>query len=211
MRIIHEDYPYISDNESKKLVKDLMKQKNYSNYYLQQDIHDQWRKDKYGVFSLSGVNNNLLMWAHYANSHKGFCIGFNIENLLDSIFTLSKKAFNHKKVKYYSEYPELNFEVKNHFNNKNLEESIQHLYIKSDIWAYEEEWRLLSLDRNNFTVKFDPISIEYIYFGLKMSDSDKIMIINEIEKLNIKPKLYQAYQKPKKYELEFKEYHSKSL
>ena len=29
-----------------------------------------------GIFSLSGINNDLLMWAHYADSHRGFCIEF---------------------------------------------------------------------------------------------------------------------------------------
>lgn len=45
-------------------------------------------KDKIGIYSLasSGKNfpDNELMWTHYANSHKGFCIAYDIEKLEDS-------------------------------------------------------------------------------------------------------------------------------
>ncbi|HGY1053520.1 TPA: DUF2971 domain-containing protein, partial [Aeromonas salmonicida subsp. pectinolytica] len=30
--------------------------------------------------SLSRNNTNILMWSHYADSHKGFCIGFSRQN-----------------------------------------------------------------------------------------------------------------------------------
>lgn len=30
----------------------------------------------FGIISLSAVWDNILMWSHYAKSHKGFCIGF---------------------------------------------------------------------------------------------------------------------------------------
>ncbi|MBT2620300.1 DUF2971 domain-containing protein [Chryseobacterium sp. ISL-6] len=35
----------------------------------------------FGIYSLTTKNSNLLMWSHYGNSHKGFCIGFNTEKL----------------------------------------------------------------------------------------------------------------------------------
>lgn len=34
-----------------------------------------------GILSLTSKNDNLLMWVHYANSHKGFVVEFNIENV----------------------------------------------------------------------------------------------------------------------------------
>jgi hypothetical protein len=33
-------------------------------------------QDDYGVLSLSAKNDNILMWSHYADYHKGFCIEF---------------------------------------------------------------------------------------------------------------------------------------
>lgn len=34
----------------------------------------------YGVLSMSGRWDSILMWSHYGNFHKGFCIGFGEEN-----------------------------------------------------------------------------------------------------------------------------------
>jgi len=39
--------------------------------------------EEFGIFSLSKSKNNLLMWSHYADSHKGYCIGFDHEMLLN--------------------------------------------------------------------------------------------------------------------------------
>src|SRR5690606_33927290 len=38
--------------------------------------------NKMGIYSLSKTPLDELLWAHYANSHKGFCIGYDIDVLL---------------------------------------------------------------------------------------------------------------------------------
>ena len=40
--------------------------------------------NNFGAFSMSQLKDNILMWSHYANQHKGFCIEFvrNNSNLL---------------------------------------------------------------------------------------------------------------------------------
>lgn len=30
-----------------------------------------------GIISFSQIYNNMLMWSHYANFHKGYCLGYN--------------------------------------------------------------------------------------------------------------------------------------
>ena len=35
-----------------------------------------------GFFSLSNNYDNYLMWSHYANNHKGICIGFNFMSII---------------------------------------------------------------------------------------------------------------------------------
>ncbi|MBL7103181.1 MAG: DUF2971 domain-containing protein [Bacteroidales bacterium] len=37
------------------------------------------QNDHYGILSLSAKWDNILIWGHYAEKHKGFCIGFNEE------------------------------------------------------------------------------------------------------------------------------------
>jgi hypothetical protein len=48
--------------------------------------HSQYVEDsinRSAVLSLSTTSDNILMWSHYANSHKGVCLGFN-NNLTNS-------------------------------------------------------------------------------------------------------------------------------
>lgn len=40
------------------------------------------RKNEVGIYSLSKTHNDELLWAHYANSHYGFCIEYDLEALL---------------------------------------------------------------------------------------------------------------------------------
>ena len=42
-----------------------------------------------GVFSLSSTNNQILMWSHYADHHKGICIGFSGEGLTEEFVSAS--------------------------------------------------------------------------------------------------------------------------
>ena len=61
---------------------------NFTKRYLAKKNHEEQEKGKHfsenlnkimrlGIFSLSEVNDSLPMWAHYADNHKGFAIGFN--------------------------------------------------------------------------------------------------------------------------------------
>lgn len=83
---------------------------------------------RYRIFSSSKDYNNHLLWAHYANSHKGFCVGYNksdIENLSYKVSDInySKKLPTFKKIK--------------------KETFIEILYTKSYEWCYENECRAL--------------------------------------------------------------------
>jgi hypothetical protein len=47
---------------------------------------------KFGILSLTAAKENLLMWAHYADEHKGAVVEIDIRDPLFSE-NLSKKAF----------------------------------------------------------------------------------------------------------------------
>ena len=84
-----------------------------------------------GVFSLCEEANNNVMWSHYGNSHKGFCIGFNVAEL----FNILKDA-SLGKVSYRGEFPSIN-----DIHNLN--------FIKSKEWEYEKEYRFKKIKLDN--------------------------------------------------------------
>lgn len=82
------------------------------------------------IFCATEKYDSPLMWAHYANSHAGFCVGYS----KDEIKAISTKF---GKVAYQSQPYKVNL------SQINMEEIESLLFIKSKAWRYEEEWRAL--------------------------------------------------------------------
>lgn len=127
-----------------------------------------------GIYSLSKPKdcetfpNNELLWAHYSNSHKGFCIEYDLDILTENLsrdFDISDKI----NVSYEDERPEVSetdslFQVrKKVFGTKSL------------AWEYENEIRLVFSKSGLKPVSEKAISA--IYFGLNISLKDRRAII----------------------------------
>ena len=37
---------------------------------------NQYALNQFGIVCFSDINDSILMWSHYADSHTGFCLGF---------------------------------------------------------------------------------------------------------------------------------------
>lgn len=86
-----------------------------------------------------------LMWAHYGGSHTGVCIQFN-------------RASEMFKRVHKVNYSKLRLEV-NVFEHNRREVFERSLLTKSDAWAYETEWRLISMRlKDTFQMPNDAIS-----------------------------------------------------
>lgn len=120
--------------------------------------------DRSRTICFSEDPDNLLMWAHYADKHEGYCLGFDSADL---------KGIN-KLVGFYK--------VKYDFENdrrpllmlSNEEESdlglIKKIFLsKSSHWAYEKEIRLIYVAAESY-LKFNPIALREIIFGADMPD-----------------------------------------
>ncbi|MCU7988260.1 DUF2971 domain-containing protein [Shewanella sp. SW24] len=111
----------------------------------------------YAVISLSETNNNLLMWSHYADQHKGIVIEFDTDNpifesykspiltkfdeeldeeVLDENDAKLKSEINAgavQRVRYNSLRP----------NIKGFDSVLEHFLVKSEEWIYEKEHRII--------------------------------------------------------------------
>lgn len=101
-----------------------------------------------GVLSLSEIWDNLLMWAHYADSHRGFVLAFDSNH---SFFDQRKTADDLirylRQVKYTQERPKLtltdllNPELSHDERVDLFLDSF--IFSKGAVWSYEKEWRML--------------------------------------------------------------------
>jgi len=144
-----------------------------------------------GVYCMSAKKDNLLMWAHYSDGHKGFCLKFTTEPE-DSFFS------NAEQVVYKTEYPV----VKMYIGNKR-DWGNESILTKSTDWEYEEEWRCISKYKG--LLEFPADTLVGLIFGCKIEEKDKKQIIewNAIRHHSLK--MYQASIHKREYKLEIHE------
>ena len=121
--------------------------------------------NRIGVLCLTEKPDNLLMWSHYADKHRGFVIG--LERSPDN--PVGRQA---TPVVYQEAYPRLGAE---HFDPKVNPQSADQLWLtKSAHWAYEREWRLLALEgRRHHTIG---TPIRSLIFGMRMPSADRQVV-----------------------------------
>lgn len=148
---------------------------------------------KLGIFSLSKTYNDELLWAHYADSHRGFCIEYNLELLI------SKQQIRHRyfDVQYSNSIPNLNFsKILEKEDPDTLIKTI--LGYKSERWSYENELRIITeLQGIN---SYDYRAVKAIHFGLKTPNEEIMRLMDTLKGRKIK--YFQMYLKPNSFKFE---------
>ena len=149
--------------------------------------------EQYGVISLTSNPKNVVMWSHYSNSHKGFCVGFNSRELFNNSDHFGRGG----KVIYLKDFPEI-------LPTEDLiQQLIKQMYIKSDLWGYEDEYRLSKFEGSNMVVNFSPETLCEVILGCSINKSNKDEIV-EITKANFpNAEIYQSKQVRKTFKIKF--------
>ena len=103
------------------------------------------------AFCVSEKFDDLLMWAHYADSHRGVCLEF------DGYGRLMAHA---QRVEYSAVRRAINM-----YTDDRESSVTKALLTKSDHWAYEAEWRLLRTDKRPGAERFSPRNLTGIVIG----------------------------------------------
>lgn len=122
----------------------------------------------YGVFSLSEPNDNILMWTHYADEHRGICLEFT----RSETNTLGNPE-HCVPVCYSNEVPT--------FMPLELQEKpavSKVLTTKGLYWEYEAEWRVIS-HQSNVALPF-PGDLTGVIFGFAMPQIDRDAVISKL-------------------------------
>jgi len=125
-----------------------------------------------GVFCMTEARDNLLMWAHYADKHRGFVLEFDREHPFFSRKRGPNDEFNQLlPVLYSSARPNdylANLDVTSVF------------LTKSEEWRYEREWRILAPlsecteNRDGMHLyAFPPECVTGVILGCKVAQTDE--------------------------------------
>ncbi|MER5081905.1 DUF2971 domain-containing protein [Providencia stuartii] len=149
-------------------------------------------KDKSGIYSLSKTFTDELLWAHYADSHNGFCIEYDLDKLCEFEGT----KYSIFDVIYQNKPPIMN--VDSMFASAAQNEILQKLTsIKSKRWEYEEEIRIIT--PNEGKQYYDFRAVRAIYFGLRMKKENIRLIMETLQGRGIK--YFQMQFKINSYEM----------
>lgn len=144
----------------------------YQKGKLNRTIRDKIREEKgtLRVLSLSRINNNQLMWSHYADGHKGVAIGVRIDN----------SKYDVQPIRYDGIATIRN----SNYNEQTSREILSH---KLEVWNYEEEERVFQQNQKSISV-----IVEEIILGQRVSKQNNGLIRELIEKINPEIRILRA-------------------
>lgn len=148
----------------------------------------------FGVFCLSEVNDDILMWSHYADHHKGFCVGFHIDN--NNYFS---EVYN---VNYEKIYPKLSASACKKEKARTI------MLSKSCDWEYEREWRkikCLKLPNGKRLSEIQPYPenlLASVIFGAKITECSRQKLLDILDKKTVQPDIFNAKLCGNKFSLE---------
>ena len=161
-------------------------------------------RNNFGIYSLSTDPTDELLWAHYGNSHQGFCIEYELDLLIQGLINetdwlKSTGRINntfHFEIKYTDQVPEMNPYDMSSINDKI--NYIEKLYgWKSKRWEYEKELRIISPTIG--AQSYNQSSVKAIHFGLRMNDNQKKEVMQSLKGRDIT--YYQLELEGSSYEL----------
>lgn len=166
-----------------------------------------------GVLSLSRTRRNILMWSHYAQEHKGFCIGFKEDNFLSSLKSCEKHDVTYQADLPFEEllcaldaYDDPEMEQENQITSEKVKDAFLKALVatKFSNWKYEYETRMVSY--NSGVHNFSPDCISQVILGFKISEEhkDRLLSILSLDEWS-HVKVYSTQKLKDKYGLELTE------
>jgi hypothetical protein len=152
-------------------------------------------RDRHGVFTVSSRRNRTLMWSHYADKHRGFCVGLDPHHLdvfLQSLGppNIYSSRADPTEVQYAARYPLF---IPSRMSDEDyLEGWFAH---KASVWRYEREYRYVVPNIQDRVVTIWSKAITEVILGCEMPPSDREEIIKVISMRDPKPRLFEALRK----------------
>jgi len=173
--------------------------------------------ETYGILSLTTSRNNLVMWSHYADSHKGIVVGFTVSH---PYFFNSKDfhavEYKAERISLSSNDGYLRLAGKDLPTGSDFRDLADQLFLRKDPdWRYEKEWRMIKrLDKASTSLaggsvclfEIPPDAIKILILGAQISQPSREKIISLIvsSKKWTHVQIFQASLSDSRFGLEFK-------
>lgn len=148
-----------------------------------------------GVCCFSRNVNSILMWSHYAENHKGFCLEFYSNR--------KREGVNPLDVNYVDVFMKASF-----YDNKN-DAAFHMIFTKAEQWNYEAELRSIQSNITSIEsrkIAFQREDVKAIYLGVKIDPDFKkeiLSIVKEVYDNNLQ--VFAAGLSPNSFEIQWEE------
>jgi len=147
--------------------------------------------DEPGIFSMAREVDHVLMWSHYADSHRGICLRFKATDTTP-FFGLAQK------VEYQADRPALNLvcDPPDVIFKKAL-------LTKADFWGYENEYRILDPFKGPGVQTFPHELLDGVYLGANIEPEDRSLVRQWVKDHASQAEVYEASFHPDMFALKF--------
>lgn len=172
-------------------------------------FHQKDHREEIGVVCFSEEITSVLMWSHYSDYHKGFCLEYDTDDMselkLQCYKCQNKCNKQHVLELYPIIYSKMRYDATNYeyeMLKHRLQFAIGHNepiivpdmlhYVKTNTaksqdWAYEKEWRyILTCRPNTEKIITKTLKPKAIYLGSKMSKENKGILLQLVKDRDIK-------------------------
>jgi hypothetical protein len=146
-----------------------------------------------GMGCFSAKNDNILMFSHYADHHRGICLGVDPVLLAGSMTDPTTNiSADIRPIWYFNTMPPIEF---------NTQPALC-ATCKHDVWSYEEEYRLFLVKGSSLLsaglYSFKPESLRSVVFGCRASD-ECISFVKSVTKGISHLRYYKAFREPNRF------------
>jgi hypothetical protein len=127
------------------------------------------RRQHRGIACFSEHSDDIVMWSHYANGHRGFCLEFD---------TQIKPFSTAKPVNYDDRFPSVPIRLLFTDHAAGHDEDDTDLLLeafvltKATCWTYEHEWRAMHMEASK-RFGYGPHGLTGLYLGAAMPDAQR--------------------------------------
>ncbi|QTL93535.1 DUF2971 domain-containing protein [Aeromonas jandaei] len=159
-------------------------------FVLHKEMEFYWLLNHIGIVSLTETPRNLLMWSHYANQHKGICIGYKSNYLdhhihkTDPTLPVSYRPIkvNYDNVRYDPYIDSLQSENKSQLIKNSI---LKTVLTKGNDWMYEKEHRsIIPLSHHDY-IQFNSNKKTFEYYESEFINIERMDINNGFKLKNI--------------------------
>jgi len=219
VRVLLKSEPGLPEDQAHERVAQKLKEMGPEGLRRWEQDGKQWEesyqrsRSKFRVYCLSRARDSVAMWSHYADGHKGICVGFRAVQgsdrsagfLCDSAgggfaegALCSADALGVWKVHYGDSFPEVNY----YAMDTDRKEMWKTILTKSAEWSYEKEWRVVDVHSPAEPKRMLPNGcISEVILGLRLSRLIRLGIIGLVKGAQPQAKVLDARIRPNEYAL----------